>query len=84
MYWLDAWEHNLVSYPEAVAGKVASGLTGLNGSALLMIDYEPGYSPSWRFPNPNGTKQPAWAAFLAKINADSLLLQGPLSIPIEI
>lgn len=71
MYWLDAWEHNLVSYPEAVAGKVASGLTGLNGSALLMIDYEPGYSPSWRFPNPNGTKQPAWAAFLAKINADS-------------
>jgi hypothetical protein len=39
---------------------------------LLMIDYEPPYRPSWRFPNPNGTAQPRWEAFLAAVHGESI------------
>ena len=60
-YWLDAWDHNLKAYPAAMAATVLAGLNGTT-DGLLMVDYEPPYRPSWRFPNPNGTKQPAWAA----------------------
>ena len=70
-YWMDAWRHNLKMYPAAMA---ATAVTGLNGTVdgLLMIDYEPPWRPSWRFPNPNGTKQPAWETMLATIHADAI------------
>lgn len=71
VYWQAAWEHNFAAMPSAMARWV---MTGLNGTTkgLLMIDYEPPYRPSWRFPNPNGTAQPRWAAFLAAVHDDAI------------
>ena len=71
VYWKTAWEHNLVAMPASMVQWIRSELNG-TAEGLLMVDYEPPWRPSWRFPNPNGTAQPRWAAFLAAVHADSI------------
>ncbi len=71
VYWQTAWEHNIAAMPAAMARWTLAGLNATT-EGLLMVDYEPAYRPSWRFPNPNGTAQPRWEEFLATVHADAI------------
>eukprot|EP01051_Picozoa_sp_SAG22_P001149 SAG22_NODE_43_length_25304_cov_5.394644_1_plen_966_part_00 len=72
IYWQDAWERNLVGFPKAMAQYTQAALNG-SAEGLMMVDYEPQWRPSWRFPNPNGTAQPKWAAMLATVHGGKAL-----------
>jgi hypothetical protein len=72
MYWRDAWQHNLATMPEHMVRWTQLQLNGSTKPGMLLVDYEPSWRPSWRFPNPNGTAQPKWAAFLATVHARAI------------
>ena len=71
LYWRDAWDRNLIAGPAAMAALALNELNGAR-SSLLMIDYEPPYSPCWNFSTQFSSRpEPLWEAKLAAIHRQS-------------
>lgn len=85
--WSVAWQHNLVQLPKQMAATAVQALNKSTSSQLLMLDYEPGYRPTWNFTCMSRVGQPQWATFLSQIHEvqtlnlyHSFFLHMPLSL----